>query len=61
VSFLLPRLRRKWDRIAPDLADVDQYDWMDFDKIVKKLTRFYFRDVKPDKAPIHNFANVYVK
>lgn len=52
-------LRKNWERLAHDLADVDTFqDSLDLKKITKKLTRFYFRNVPPEKSPVHNFANV---
>ncbi|XP_035709631.1 venom carboxylesterase-6-like [Folsomia candida] len=59
ITFQMKTLRKNWERLAHDLADVDTFqDSLDLKKITKKLTRFYFRNVPPEKSPVHNFANI---
>lgn len=53
----IPTLQRNWYDLALDLVDAENLD-IDRARVIKKLTRFYFKNEPPEKASVHTFAQV---
>lgn len=57
ITHAFPILQRNWSKLAADLVDADNLD-VDHQKLLKRLTRFYFKNTPPEKAPISTYAQV---
>ncbi|ODN01308.1 Esterase FE4 [Orchesella cincta] len=57
ITFAFSMLQRNWYKLALDLVDAENLD-IDGDKLVKRLTRYYFRDQPPEKTPIRTYAQI---